>query len=117
MADPHEPRSFAQFIATVEDGTFQADATAAVAEIVETLRDHAAEFGGKPAATLSLKLTFKLDGGLMEVTPALTKTLPTPPRRKSVYWPTEQGGLTRNNPHQRELPVFDVTPAGAIREV
>ncbi len=108
-----EVRSFATFLGQIDDGVLHADLTEAVKEIVGEMRDIAEGFGGKPKGKLTLTLDLKLDSGVVEVTSKVKVDKPPVPRGKSVFWPAGDNTLSRSNLRQADLPLYDVTSAGA----
>lgn len=102
-------RNFAQLIAEIEDGVLHQDLSRAVQDIVAGLIDHRMDLGGKPKATLTLKLEIRLDGGTMDITPEVKVNMPKTPRSKSVFYATPENNLTRTNPRQREMFLKDVS--------
>jgi hypothetical protein len=102
--DPTEARTFPMLLATLEEGVLSGDLSDAVKEIVAALSDSARDVGGKPSATLTLTLGFKLDGGLIEVRAEHKVKLPKgAPRSRSMFWATPNNNLTGRNPRQRDF--------------
>lgn len=121
--DPDEARTFSLLIAGLEDGQLNSDLTDQISEIVARLHDTERDQGGSPSGILTVKIGFKLDGGVIEIKGAYTTAMPKEVRPKSVYWATPNNNLTRRNPKQREFPFSkggrarDVTGSGEIRKV
>lgn len=112
--DVDEARSFSILLASFEDGQLNGDLTQAVQDMVARLHDVARDRGGSPAGAITIKLGFKLDGGVIETKSDFTVTMPKEIRPKSIFWATPQNNLTRSNPKQRDLPLSrprDVTTA------
>ena len=107
-------QSFAVLLGQLEDGRLVSDLTEHVAEIVRTLERHAQSFGGKPKASLTVDFAFKLESGVMQVTPTVKAKLPDTPRQFTIFWPTEAGGLRCSNPNQPALPLRDVSAATTV---
>lgn len=115
-ANPEILRSFGQFLQTQEDGDLHHALTEALQQIVTELVDAQLNQGGKPKAGLTLKLNFKLDAGVLEVTGDFTTTLPKAARGRSVYWAVEGGQLSRSNPRQYAM-FRDVSHQTQVRDV
>lgn len=111
---PTTPNEYASLVAELEDGQLNTQLTADVAELVKALKDTALRGAPKPTGRITLRLDFTLDGGVVTIAAANTLTLPRPARRKSVFFPTKENKLSRDNPRQHELHLKS-TPAGAER--
>lgn len=114
--NPEILRNFGQFLQTQEDGDLHHALTEALQEIVTHLVDAHLNQGGKPKAGLTLKLNFKLDAGVLEVTGDFTTTLPKAARGRSIYWTLEGGQLSRSNPRQYAM-FRDVSHQTQVRDV
>jgi hypothetical protein len=109
--DASSHRSFATLISDLEDGELHADLSRAVQNIVGELQNIAGARGGKPKATLTLKLDITLDSGMVVIAADVAEKLPRPVRGKSFLYATPENNLTRRNPRQPDLPFRDVTKA------
>jgi hypothetical protein len=103
-------RSFPSLIATLEDGELSNDLSDQIRDIVARLHDVYMNQGGTPKGSLTLKLDFKLDSGVIETKADVKSTMPKQVRRKTVMYATPGNYLTRRNPKQAELP-------GVLRDV
>jgi hypothetical protein len=112
-ADPTTTRSFTQFLGEIEDGHLQNELTQTLQEVVGDLHNAAVNTGGKSSGTLTIKLSFKVDGGVIEVTPEVATKLPKVKRGRSIFWATPENNLTRRDPRQRDLPLRDVTASSS----
>ena len=118
--NPDEARTFSILVASFEDGQLNSDMTQAVQDLVARLHDVARDRGGSPGGTLTLKIGFKLDGGVIETKTDFSVNMPKEIRPKSVFWATPNNNLTRSNPRQRDLPLSgprDVTTSMPMRSV
>ena len=115
--DPDEARTFAILLGSFEDGALNGDLTQAVQDLVARLHDVARDRGGSPGGSITIKLGFKLDGGVIETKSDFTVTMPKESRPKSVFWATPGNNLTKRNPKQRELALRDVTTGHVARNV
>ena len=109
MPDNFEIHNFSQLIAQHEDGALNADLSNKLRDIIASLNQQFIDHGGKPTASLTVKLGFKLDSHCVEVTVNATESLPKEARGKTIYWSTSGNMLTRSNPRQQELPFRDVS--------
>lgn len=71
------------------------------------------------AGALTIKLTLKKSSGAIEITAAVTNKTPEPKPDTDLLWPTVEGNLVVENPHQRKLDLrmTDPTPARDVRTV
>lgn len=118
MSDPipREGTAFAHFLAGLQDGELHADLTRALEQGIATMKDQQATYGGKPTLKIALAIQLTLDDGMIEVTADFDTKSSKPPRRRTMYWPTDANGLARNNPRQREMPLRDAN-SGQVREI
>jgi len=106
-------RSFSQLIGALEEGALHHELTQQIQEIVATLNNHRAEYGGEPKGALSIALAFALKGSTIEITGKTTTTLPKASRERTILWTTGDNRLTRQNPKQMGLPFAADTRTGA----
>jgi hypothetical protein len=102
-AQAGELKTFAQFVANLEGGQLNADATALLRDLNAALNNYVQEHNGKPTATLTLTLSIKLDGGNFDVKTSLKSKLPEEPRDKTVLWSTPGNTFTIQNPRQLDM--------------
>lgn len=100
VAAAEEARSFAQFITWVEDGKLNQDLSEGLRELNAKLNDHFRDHGGKPKATLTLKIDFTLDKGVFDIENEFKITLPKVPRGRTVAWSTPGSNFTPDHPKQ-----------------
>lgn len=113
VSSPHDVRNFSTFVASLEDGSLHSELTDALRDLVATLSDEARDRGGKPKGKISLSIELKLDSGVIEANTEFKVAKPKSVRSKTIFWATPENNLTRSNPKQQELPLRDVTSAGA----
>lgn len=116
-APSHTLRSFGAIIATLEDGDLEVDLRVAIREIVQGLNDEALDRGGKPTATLTLKLTFRHDGGAIDINAETDVKRPKKKRARTVFYTTEDNDLTRQNPRQSDMFPRRVADTREVRTV
>ena len=95
-------RQFSQILQSLEDGQFHQDCSDEIAKINKTLTEHMLNHGGEPSATLTIKLKFKAEKGVLAIRPSLDSALPKAPRATSTLYQTEKG-LTPLNPKQMDM--------------
>lgn len=103
-----ENMNFSNLIDALEDGQFRSDLERATQEIIGAMRAEVKMRGGVPTAALAIALSFKLEGGAIEIKPEMKTRLPKETRQRTILWPTSDNKLTRRNPNQQELPFRDV---------
>ncbi len=103
--DAHAFPSFPTFLAAVEDGDTARDLTNELHAVVKELSERVERYdGGKPTASISLKLTLTMDARKQVVVkPEVNMKLPKTPRSSSLFWATEDGKLTARNPNQPDM--------------
>lgn len=106
-------RSFAQFLAQVEDGRLHGDLSDGIRELIEKLHDAAVNSGGMAKGKISVSFDFLLKGGVVEVTADFALKAPKLARGRSIFWATPENNLTRRNPAQPDLPFRDVSVPAA----
>jgi hypothetical protein len=111
--DPTITRTFAQFLAQVEDGRLHGDLSDGIRELIEKLHDAAVNAGGIARGKLSVSFDFLIKGGVVEVTADYAVKAPKLARGRSIFWATPENNLTRRNPAQPDLPFRDVNVPAA----
>lgn len=96
--DPDTPATFAALVSTFDRGLFDRQATAALAECLDAVRDYE-----KPA-TLTVTFTFgSTSDEAFNVAGKLDVKLPKPaPAKPAIYFRDADGNLTRRHPHQHQ---------------
>jgi hypothetical protein len=110
-----EHRSFSTLISGLEDGALHDELTDEVRRIVAELHNVRMNQGGKPKASLAIKIEFKLDSDVIEVSAETKAVLPKRVRNKTVLYATQDNNLTARNPKQGELTLRDVKTNGEMR--
>ncbi|MBS1014459.1 hypothetical protein [Acetobacter persici] len=109
---PHDPttmRQFSQIIVECEDGQFNADLSDALRDLIGDLHNAAVSANGRAKGNMTVKIDFKLDGGVMTLTTDYSTKAPKAARAHSVFWATPENNLSRRNPKQRELELRTVS--------
>lgn len=108
-----EHRSFSTLLAALEGGATHDDLTRKVQEIVAELHNTRQGQGGKPKASIVLRLDFRLDSDVIECTSDVKSTLPKQVRDKTILYATPDNNLTQRNPRQQRLPFRDANEPDA----
>lgn len=110
--------TFSQLLAQLEDGDLHDALSHAVPDLIADLEDCRIEQGGKPAGKIVITIDFEDDAGTIEAKSKFEVTKPKRKRRRSIFYPTKDHFLTRENPRQQRLPFEDVNrPRGAAADV
>jgi hypothetical protein len=116
--DPSSARSFAVFLAALANGTPNADLSAELQSLVESLRDEAINRNNH--AKGSLTFTLKVDmapNGVAALHYEVSKKLPKSVRPEAVAFATVDGALTFESPRQTKMPFRDVSAPADARAV
>ncbi|MBD3762619.1 hypothetical protein [Rhizorhabdus sp.] len=108
---PGACNTLGEFVRSIEDGQFDADAFVLLKELNAALIDHAQHHGGKAKGKMSLTFDFTQEGGITEIRSNFKFTMPEEKRPKSVMWMTEDNRPTRTRPGQHQL--FGIRDASA----
>lgn len=92
---------FAQTLQEIDKGRLHAELTDALIEVVSQVMQ--AGKAGKLTLTLSIKPAHKR-ANMVVIEPSVGKKLPEPDRTPSLFYATDDGGLSRRDPNQPELP-------------
>lgn len=96
-------RDFSIVLATLDGGRLVSDLTSELRGLNEELAKHA-ETQGKAKGELTVKFSISHAGGKVLITPSITVKTPKRVREDAVFWLSDDGELTANNPKQ--LPMF-----------
>lgn len=105
----NETLNLTTLLDTLEDGRLRADLEQNLNEVIAALRAEVRLNGGIPTAALAVALSFKLEGGAIEVKAETKMKLPKENRQRTILWPTVDNKLTKRNPNQQQLPFMDVS--------
>lgn len=115
--DPGTLRTFSLFLQNLEDGELHHELTDGLDDIIAGLSNYVLDHGGKPKATIDLKIEIQLDGGELRVIPKLAMKKPTPPRRTTTMWATAKNKPTLANPKQQRMFAHGVRDDDRIRTI
>lgn len=95
------PEAFAQWLAEAPRGQLPADLSEALTECVHATEAH----GAASTMTLTVKLEPSKAGfGALDVTASIKTKPATPPPPVNVFFATPDGGLSRKDPNNQQLP-------------
>jgi hypothetical protein len=93
------PQMFSTFLLQHAKGRTHEELSKALQEVVLAAR----ETGKAGSITLKLNIKSLTDAEAFEVTDTVSVKVPTGARPKSLWFATDEGELTRDNPHQLAL--------------
>lgn len=97
-------RDAATIVGLLEDGQLAQDLSADIAKVLAELK---AQANDRPKATItgsvSIKLTFEVQGPTLEITAAVDSKTPKPPRGRSIFWVTDDGAVSTEHPRQTDM--------------
>lgn len=104
VAGPDAIYNAAQLIGSLEEGQFNADLSASLEDLVRDLKERI-DSDRKGKGTLTIKIEFVADKGVLEI--LSTYAIKTPPaaRRRSIMHVAGGRFLSRRDPRQSELPL------------
>jgi hypothetical protein len=93
----------ATLLGLLEDGELMSDLSAEIASTMETLRDRAGA-KGSAKGSVTLKISFDLEGQSTTIEANLSNRVPPKPRASTFMWSTETGFA---NEHPRQSNMFE----------
>lgn len=100
---PDGESPFPELVATADDGRLLEDLNQQVVNVVAALVAAHEKSGGKPKASLSLDVRFKLENGRIWIEAQAKTKLPKSEPAAALFYPTKDFTLARNDPKQRDL--------------
>ena len=95
-------RSFSVVLSALEGGSFNAELSKELRDLIADLNDHMAAYGGKAVAgKIDIALNLKLADGILEISADKKITKPKAKRGRSIFWVTPENNLSQENPQQR----------------
>lgn len=103
-----QTKPFAQFLQEQRKGVLHTELSEALQELAAAVLEH------DKAGTLAVTFTVAPgpEEGTVKVSDRLSLKAPEADKKPSVFWPDDQGNLSRRDPRQPELPLREV-PGGA----
>jgi hypothetical protein len=91
-------------IAVLEQGDLKSDLNAEIAKVVARLHELSDENPKRKfSGSLTLKMKFSAENGMVTISNDITSTLPKIPRRSDIFWTTEDGALSTEHPAQTDM--------------
>jgi hypothetical protein len=91
-------------IAVLEQGDLKSDLNAEIAKVVSKLHELSDENPKRKfSGSLTLKMKFSAENGMVTISNDITSTLPKIPRRSDIFWTTEDGALSTEHPAQTDM--------------
>lgn len=117
-ASPANPlRSFSTFLANIEHGQLNHDASKVLEEAVAAIQKAYLTAGGKPVATITLKIGLRMDSGHVQVGSVIESKLPKAPRGTSIFYTTPDHTLSLTDPKQQTFPFKTVGGTDAVKSI
>lgn len=101
-------RTFAIFLSDLADGRVHSELTEGLRDLVMTMMESASTNGGKSSGSISLNLGLKYDRGAFIPNAEVKVKKPKTSYPLSIFWPTADGMLSRQDPRQQNLPLREV---------
>ena len=98
-------RPITETLRLLQGGLFLEQCSEQLAELVKGVDDT-----GKPGK-LVITLALKKSSGAIEIVATVTNKTPEPKPDSDLLWPTVEGNLSIDNPHQRKLDLRVAEPA------
>lgn len=100
---PRKAVTISQTLGLLEDGQFDADASALLRELIGKMEAHAFTNRGVSKGKISIELDLTLANGAFTVVPSIKRKIPEPKHLGTVMFAHEDGSLSRNPPGQGAL--------------
>lgn len=97
------PKSFANFLTTLEDGRFNDAISEELRALSERLYLHSINFGGKPKGKITIDIELQQNDGIFDIKSNYKVKNPDKPRQRSIAWTDENHNLLPSNPKQESL--------------
>lgn len=101
--DPSKISTITQHIELLDNGRLGKDLNDALRSMVAEIETVGSENGGKAKGEITIKLGFKLEKGIYELTGDFTAKEPKKRRRSNHAWATPDNHLSHQNPNQVEM--------------
>lgn len=91
-------------IAVLEQGDLKSDLNAEIAKVVAKLHELSDDNPKRKfSGSLTLKMKFSAENGMVTISNDIATTLPKIPRRSDIFWTTEEGALSTEHPAQTDM--------------
>ena len=105
--------AFADLLGTHRNGDAQLDASEALVKLIREIRETCR------AGEIHFKIKFQPSnaGKILAVTDEIVVKHPKHDKEGDVWFSTQDGGLSKNNPEQMRLPLREVTESPEVKDV
>lgn len=111
MAIEYDLRTLAQQLALLDQGAFLEELEQEQRDVMLKLREHQADYGGKPKGTLTITLQYQvMKSGDVEITGVFDAKTPKKPAASGTAYSDEQGNLSLYSPLMKRM-------SGGLRDV
>jgi hypothetical protein len=106
-------RAFSDLLEAHRNGDAQLDASEALTKLIAEVRDTCR------AGEISVKIKFQPSNGgkILAVTDEIVVKHPKKDKEADIWFSTQDGGLSKNNPEQMRLPLREVADTSEIKNV
>ena len=106
MSEPKGPRvnDAPVLLGLLEDGDLARDLSAEIKSAIQKTRE-AVGHKQSGSCSVTLKLSFKIDGDSVDIKTAIDSSVPKAPRGNSVFFLTRDGDISTQHPKQMGLPL------------
>ncbi len=116
MVDDITPSQALSMLDTMEEGRFRVTLDETLEEFIKALHKHQQNSGPKAKGRITINLNAVYDGTHVIVEGQVETKLPKPVRGASIFFRTNDNGLSTQHPKQLVLPLVDATE-GQTREM
>jgi hypothetical protein len=92
--------NFNDFVLALQNGDLHAELTEDLRTLAAALNQHFQDFRGIPKGEITLKFSFKMNKGVVEVLAKKTMKLPAPPEHGAILYVDANNGFRRDDPRQ-----------------
>ena len=110
------PRAFSVFLHKIAEGECHTQLSAELLALSKALLEQSKAQAKGVTGSLTLKLNFAAEEGVLDVRYSISTTEPKPRRAPSVFWQDKNGNVVDENPKQQKLPLSVVGARGPAQE-
>ncbi|WP_118138469.1 hypothetical protein [Oceanicella sp. SM1341] len=104
--------TFSDFLQLINHGDAEITASERLRDVLDTLRNHAAENQVSAKGSITVKIDLTLERGMLKAKAAISTKTPTPPATEATLFLSREGNPTAHDPRQGRLN-FATTNGGA----
>lgn len=111
------PRAFSVFLGKIAEGECHTQLSTELLALSKALLEQSKAQAKGVTGSLTLKLNFAAEEGMLDVGYSISTTEPKPRRPRTVFWQDKNGNVVDENPKQGKLPgLRDVSARGPAQE-